>query len=131
MPLDVAIFTSPATTVFSTVVPVTPWADMMAEDDAWFSTWPLGRDAARDAFVNGRVVTSTLSNGEVAFFVQCDADTMPEMLSIATKSWPGIAALSADNSLEAQAVKDAWLGSELAIDGRIAGYLDVNGDRLV
>lgn len=131
MPLDVAIFTSPATTVFSTVVPVTPWADMMAEDDAWFSTWPLGRDAARDAFVNGRVVTSTLQNGEVAFFVQCDADTMPEMLSIATKSWPGIAALSADNSLEAQAVKDAWLGSELAIDGRIAGYLDVNGDRLV
>lgn len=125
MPLDVAIFTSASSTIFGVVVPAATWPDTMAEDAAWFSMWPLGRTEARDAFVNGRAVTSTLPSGEVGFFVQCDAATMPAMLAIATTSWPSIAALSADNSAAAQAVKAAWLGEELTIDGRIAGYLDV------
>ena len=125
MALDVAIFTCATTTLHNTVIPAAPWADTMAEDAAWWTTWPLGRVVARDAFVNGRAVTSTLPSGEVGFFVQCDAATMPAMLAIATTSWPSIAALSADNSAAAQAVKAAWLGEELTIDGRIAGYLDV------
>lgn len=125
MPLDVAIFTSASQALFNVVVPVTPWPDTQAEDFAWWTTWPLGRIAARDAFVNGRAVTSTMPSGEVAFFVQCDEATMPAMLAIATTSWPSIAALSADNSAAAQAVKAAWLGEELTIDARIAGYLDV------
>lgn len=125
MPLDVAIFTATPSRVRDVVVPAMTWPDTMAEDAAWWTTWPLGRVAARDAFVNGRAVTSTLPSGEVGFFVQCDAATMPAMLAIATTSWPSIAALSADNSAAAQAVKAAWLGEELTIDGRIAGYLDV------
>ncbi len=125
MPLEVAIFTCAASTLHNTVIPAAPWPDTIAEDAAWLTTWPLGRVAARDAFVNGRAVTSTMPSGEVGFFVQCDAATMPAMLSIATTSWPSIAALSADDSAAAQAVKAAWLGEELVIDGRIAGYLDV------
>lgn len=125
MPLEVAIFTCAPSTLLDVVVPVAPWPDTMAEDAAWWTTWPLGRVAARDAFVNGRAITSTLPSGEVGFFVQCDAATMPAMLAIATTSWPSTAALSADNSAAAQAVKAAWLGEELVIDGRIAGYLDV------
>lgn len=125
MALDVAIIVCAPSLVLDVVVPVAPWPDTMAEDAAWWTTWPLGRVAARDAFVNGRAVTSTMPSGEVAFFVQCDAATMPAMLAIATTSWPSIAALSADNSAAAQAVKAAWLGEELTIDGRIAGYLDV------
>lgn len=125
MPLEVAIFTCAPSTLLDVVVPVAPWPDTMAEDAAWWTTWPLGRVAARDAFVNGRAVTSTMPSGEVGFFAQCDAATMPAMLAIATTSWPSIAALSADNSAAAQAVKAAWLGEELVIDGRIAGYLDV------
>lgn len=125
MPLDVAILTCAPTTLHATVIPAAPWPDTMAEDAAWWTTWPLGRIDARDAFVNGRAVTSTLPSGEVAFFVQCDAATMPAMLAIATTSWPSIAALSADDSAAALAVKAAWLGEELVIDGRIAGYLDV------
>lgn len=125
MALDVAIIVCAPALVLDVVVPVAPWPDTMAEDAAWWTTWPLGRVAARDAFVNGRAVTSTMPSGEVAFFVQCDAATMPAMLAIATTSWPSIAALSADNSAAAQAVKAAWLGEELTIDGRIAGYLDV------
>jgi hypothetical protein len=125
MPLEVAIMTCASTTLLDVVVPVATWPDTQAEDASWFATWPLGRVAARDAFVNGRAVTSTMPSGEVGFFVQCDAATMPAMLAIATTSWPSIAALSADNSAAAQAVKAAWLGEELVIDGRIAGYLDV------
>lgn len=125
MPLEVAIFTCSPSTLLDVVVPVTTWPDTMAEDADWWTTWPLGRVAARDAFVNGRAVTSTMPSGEVGFFVQCDAATMPAMLAIATTSWPSIAALGADNSAAAQAVKAAWLGEELTIDGRIAGYLDV------
>lgn len=125
MPLEVAIFTCSPSTLHGTVIPAAPWPDTMAEDAAWWTTWPLGRVAARDAFANGRAVTSTMSGGEVGFFVQCDAATMPAMLAIAMTSWPSIAALSADNSAAAQAVKAAWLGEELTIDGRIAGYLDV------
>ena len=115
----------PASSVLDVVVPFCPWPDTMAEDADWFATWPLGRDDARDAFVNGRAVTSPLPDGSVAFFVQCGAETMPAMLAIATTSWPSIGALSADTGVEAQAVKAAWLGEELVIDGRIAGYLDV------
>lgn len=125
MALEVAIFTSVAETRFGVVVPTMPWPDTLTEDAAWWTTWPLGRIAARDAFANGRAVTSALSSGEVAFFAQCDADTMAALLAIATTSWPGTAALAADNSATAQAVKAAWLGEELVIDGRIAGYLDV------
>lgn len=125
MPLEVAIFTCSPSTLLDVVVPVAPWPDTMAEDAAWWTTWPLGRVAARDAFSNGRAVTSTMPSGEVAFFAQCDATTMTALLTVATTWWPGTAALSADNSPEAQAVKAAWLGEELVIDGRIAGYLDV------
>ncbi len=125
MALDVAIFTCAPALVLDVVTPAATWPDTQAEDAAWWTTWPLGRTEARDAFVNGRAVTSTMPSGEVAFFVQCDAATMPAMLAIATTSWPSIAALSADNSAAAQAVKAAWLGEELVIDGRIAGYLDV------
>ena len=125
MPLEVAIFTCAPTTLFSVVVPVMPWPDTQAEDASWFATWPLGRIAARDAFANGRAVTSTMPSGEVAFFAQCDATTMTALLAIATTSWPGTAALGADDSATAQAVKAAWLGEELVIDGRMAGYLDV------
>lgn len=125
MPLEVAIFTCATSTLHGTVIPAAPWPDTMAEDAAWWTTWPLGRVAARDAFVNGRAVTSIMSGGEVAFFAQCDASTMTALLAIATTWWPSIAALSADNSAAAQAVKGAWLGEELVIDGRIAGYLDV------
>lgn len=125
MPLEIAIFTCQSSTLHGTTISSAPWPDMLAEDAAWWTTWPLGRIAARDAFVNGRAVTSTMPSGEVAFFVQCDAATMPAMLAIATTSWPSIAALSADNSATAQAVKASWLGEELTIDGRIAGYLDV------
>lgn len=125
MPLEVAIFTCDSSTLHGTVIPAAPWPDTMAEDAAWWTTWPLGRVVARDAFANGRAVTSTMPSGEVGFFVQCDATTMTALLAIATTWWPGTAALSADNSAEAQAVKAAWLGEELVIDGRIAGYLDV------
>jgi len=125
MPLEVAIFTCAPSTLHGTVIPAAPWPDTMAEDAAWWTTWPLGRVAARDAFANGRAVTSTMPGGEVGFFVQCDATTMTALLTVATTSWPSIAALSADNSAAAQAVKAAWLGEELVIDGRIAGYLDV------
>lgn len=125
MPLEVAIFTCGAETRYGVVVPFMPWPDTQPEDASWWTTWPLGRAANRDAFVNGRAVTSALPSGEVAFFAQCDADTMAALLAIATASWPGTAALSADNSATAQAVKAAWLGEELVIDGRIAGYLDV------
>lgn len=125
MALEIAVLTCAPALVLDVVTPATTWPDTMAEDASWWTTWPLGRVAARDAFANGRAVTSPLPSGEVAFFVQCDSATMPAMLAIATTSWPSIAALSADNSAEAQAVKAAWLGEELVIDGRIAGYLDV------
>ena len=125
MPLEVAIFTCSPSTLHGTVNLAAPWPDTMAEDAAWWTTWPLGRVAARDAFANGRAVTSTMPGGEVAVFAQCNAATMTALLTIATTSWPSIAALSADNSATAQAVKAAWLGEELVIDGRIAGYLDV------
>lgn len=131
MALDVAILTCAASTVLDVLVPAAPWDDTAAEDAAWFTTWPTGRTENRDAFVNGRVVTGPLPDGKRAFFVQCDADVMSSMMSIATTSWAGIAALRADNSAEAEAVKAAWLGPELEIDGRIAGYLDVNGEQLV
>lgn len=127
MSVDVAIMVCPPSSVLDVVVPFCPWPDTMAEDADWFATWPLGRTEARDAFANGRAVTSTLPDGHVAFFIQCDAETMPAMLAIAITSWPSISALSADNSAAAQAVKAAWLGEELVIDGRIAGYLDVDG----
>lgn len=127
MSVDVAIMVCPSSSVLGVVVPLCPWPDTMAEDADWFATWPLGRTEARDAFVNGRAVTSPLSDGSVAFFVQCDAETMPAMLVIALTSWPSISALSADDSEAAMAVKAAWLGEELVIDGRIAGYLDVDG----
>lgn len=130
MALEVAILTSPAGTVLDVVVPSVPWSDTAAEDAAWFTTWPLGRTENRDAFVNGRVVTAPLPSGGRAFFVQCDSSVMPSMLSIAESSWAGIAYLRADTSPEAMAVKAAWLGSELEIDGRIAGYLDVNGEQV-
>lgn len=127
MPVDVAIMVCPSSSVLGVVVPLCSWPDTMAEDADWFATWPLGRTEARDAFVNGRAVTSPLSDGSVAFFVQCDAETMPAMLFIALTSWPSISALSEDDSKAAMAVKAAWLGEELVIDGRIAGYLDVDG----
>ena len=127
MSVEVAIMVCPSSSVLDVVVPLCPWPDTMAEDADWFATWPLGRAEARDASVNGRAVTSTLPSGDVAFFVQCDASTMPAMLFIAVTSWPSISALSADNSEAALAVKAAWLGEELVIDGRIAGYLDVDG----
>lgn len=127
MPVDVAIMVCPSSSVLGVVVPLCPWPDTMAEDADWFATWPLGRTEARNAFVNGRAVTSPLSDGSVAFFVQCDAETMPAMLFIALTSWPSISALSEDDSKAAMAVKAAWLGEELVIDGRIAGYLDVDG----
>lgn len=130
MPLSVAIFTSDSSEVLDTIVPAAPWKDTMAEDASWFTAWPLGRAEQRDAFVNGRVVTASLPDGKRAFFVQCDADVLPAVLEIATTSWPGIAALRADTGSEAMAVKAAWLGSELEIDGRIAGYLDVNGEQV-
>jgi hypothetical protein len=127
MQFDVAIMVCPQTFALEVVVPFCPWSDTLAEDADWFTTWPLGRTEARDSFVCGRAVTSTLPNGQVAFFVQSDVVTLESMLEIATTSWPNIAALSADDSAEAQAVKAAWLGEELVIDGRIAGYLDVTG----
>jgi hypothetical protein len=125
MSVEVAIMVCPASSVLDVVVPFCPWPDTMAEDADWFATWPLGRTEARDAFVNGRAVTSPLPDGNVAFFVQCDAETMLAMLAIATTSWPSIGTLSADTGAEALAVKAGWLGEELVIDGRIAGYLDV------
>ena len=49
MPLEVAIFTCATSTLHGTVIPAAPWPDTMAEDAAWWTTWPLGRVAARDA----------------------------------------------------------------------------------
>lgn len=130
MQLDVAIVVCPKELMLGVTVPFCPWPDTMAEDASWFTTWPTGRAEAPDAFVNGRAVTSQLSNGQVAFFVQGVLEPVSFMLAIATSSWPSISALSADTSEEAAEVKAAWLGEELVIDGRIAGYLDVTGSTL-
>ena len=130
MQFDVAIMVCPKEIVLGVTVPFCPWPDTMAEDASWFTTWPLGRVGVPNAFVSGRAVTSQLPNGQIAFFVQGVLEPVSFMLTIATTSWPSISALSADTSEEAAAVKAAWLGEELVIDGRIAGYLDVTGSML-
>jgi hypothetical protein len=43
----------------------------------------------------------------------------------ASTVWPSFSALRDDDSAEAVAVRAAWLGPELVLDARMAGYLDV------
>ena len=131
MPLSTAVVTCPGKLLNDVLVPDAGWYDVMSEDAAWFTFWPTGRTQTPDAFVNGRVVTTKLTNDEYAFFVQCEQSVMPGVIAEASYAWLGISVLRSDTGAEATEVKAAWLGPELQIDGRIAGYLDVDGGKLV
>ncbi len=123
---DVAIFVFECVVVDGVSMPVAPWVDVYREDDAWMTVWHQGRGVAPDDFVHVRALTSpTLSGPSAAFFVYALPDALAAMALSASTVWFSFSALRDDDSAEAVAVRAAWLGPELELDARMAGYLDV------
>jgi hypothetical protein len=126
MQRDVAIFVCECVVIDGVTMPVAPWVDVYREDDAWMTVWHEGRLVAPDDFAHVRALTSaTLSGPSAAFFVYALPAALVAMATSASFVWPSFAALRDDTGPEAEAVRTAWLGQELVLDARIAGYLDI------
>lgn len=128
---EVALMVIEATVIDGVTMPVAPWVDICREDDAWMSVWHEGRAIAPADFAHVRAVTSpTLTGNAACFFVYALPAALAIMASSASHIWIGFDALRDDTSEEAVAVRAAWLGPELELDARIAGYLNIPGQQL-